>query len=667
MQKFYFFAAFLLLGSVSVAQDFRFGKVSVEEVKEEAHPLEAEAPAAVLFRKHNVHYEYNNSTGFTLITEVHERVKIYTKEGFDWATKEVSYYKNSSNKEKISGIKGFTYNLKNGKVSGEKLKGNGIFDEEENAYRQTTKFTMPAVKEGSVVEYRYTIRSPFISSIDDTPLQYTIPINKLEMQVTIPEFFGFKKYYNPKSPFYVPVVETSKKFVQKTNSSNRDLRGSTTSLSSLEFMQNVYSVTAENIPAIKKEDYVDYLHNYAAFIKWELMATKFPNSPIKNLSMNWEGVAKSIYDDGGFQKEVSRDGFFKKEVDALLKDVTAPMEKAALIYDFVRSKVKWNGYYGFTAEKGGKAAFTKGEGNVGDINLLLTAMLKYAGLNASPVVISTRSNGIPVYPTRNGFNYVIAAIELPNETVLLDATDKNAAMGELPSRARNWQGRIIREDASSGWVNLNPQQQSQERLTLSFELGDDMVMRGKSINLHNGLFAKQYRENYMDINQESLLDHFQKGKGNISIKDIQQENLSLIGTDIKETYDFELQQGVDVINGKVYLKPFIFTALKENPFKADERTYPIFFEFPMLKNNTVNVLIPEGYEVESLPESFVSQINGGEGEYKFKVVQNGRFLRLESELSLRNIIFIPEHYGALKEFYAHMVDKQSEAIVLRKI
>ncbi|NJW54080.1 DUF3857 domain-containing protein [Salinimicrobium oceani] len=660
MQKFYFLAAFMLLVTGAGAQDYRFGKVSVEELQEKNHPQDEEADAAILYRSQSVYYEYSEHNGFTLVTDVHERVKIYTKEGFDWATKEISYFQNSNDEEKVTSIKGYTYNLKDGRIKDEKLKGNGIFEEEESDYRLTTKLTMPAVQEGSVIEYKYTLRSPFVTSIDDTPLQNLIPINRLEVRITIPEFLVYRKYLNTKSPLNLPISQGTKPFLHLTHSTNSNA-------DRLEFLQNTYEINASDVPALKDEDYVDYLHNYAAYIKWELISTRFPNSMIKNYSVSWDDVAKGIYDDGGFQKEVSRDGFFKKDVDKIIEGVNSPLERAALIYSYVKEKVKWNGYYGFTAENGGKSAFQSGEGNVGDINLLLTAMLKYAGLNASPVVVSTRNNGIPVYPTRNGFNYVVSAIEMPNNNnILLDATDPHAAIGELPSRARNWQGRIIRENETSEWINLNPQVLSQETSILSYEVGEDMVLRGKSISVENGLFAKAYREKFGGLNDQSLLENLEKGKGNIKVSEINQENLKKVGEDVKETYDFELQQGMDVINGKIYLKPFIFNGLAENPFKADERNFPIFFDFPMLRTATVNVLIPEGYEVESMPESLITTINGGEGEFKFLANQNGRFLRLQAEFGLKNIIFLPSQYQALKEFYAQMVEKQSEAIVLKK-
>src|SRR5690606_20550935 len=103
----------LLLWSCQLlpAQNYSFGKVSKEEVLETEHPLEKESNAAVLFRDYRVYYEGRANGGFILVTEVHERIKIYNKDGFDWANKEIFYYQNGSSRESIRNIKGYTYNV----------------------------------------------------------------------------------------------------------------------------------------------------------------------------------------------------------------------------------------------------------------------------------------------------------------------------------------------------------------------------------------------------------------------------------------------------------------------------------------------------------------------------------------------------------------------------
>lgn len=669
MLKFYTFVLSFFFLTIATAQNFKFGKVSKEEVLEKAHPLDPEANAAVLFRKVNTYYTYTDNTGFTLVTDVHERIKIYNKEGFDWATRELNYHQNNNAKEEIVGLKAYTYNIVDGKLEEEKLRKNGIFEEEESKYRLSTKFTMPAVTEGSVIEYEYSLRSPFTTSIDDIPLQYTIPINKVEVSVKVPEYLGFKQHLNPRASVFFPVGQSSEPF-NHISTHNQRQEGNvvrhSTQMARIEFKQNVYSIDHSNVPALKNESHVDYLQNYAAILKWELQFTKFPNSKIENFSQTWDGVAKTIYDDMGVGKELNRTGFFEKEVDELLKNTGDPLVKARRIYEHVKNKVKWNNYLGYRAESGAKSAYSSGEGNIGDINLLLTSMLRYAGLKADPVLVSTQDNGVPIFPTREGFNYVVSLVELPAGSFILDASDSNAGFGELPGRARNWQGRVLKSDGTSDWVNLMPSSQSEQHANLNFEIKTDGTLKGKSTSVHSGLFAKEYRDLYLNINSDSYVQILEKDKGNIIIENLQKEDEKLIGDDLKEVYEFELSNGFDKVGEKLLLKPLLFTAMEENPFKADERTHPVFFNYPSKHVKVVNILLPEGYTVEAMPEPSAVTFNGGACTYSFNTAQNGRFLRVESVFDLKTTVYNPQDYSVLKQFFNHIVEKETETIVLSK-
>ena len=669
MKHFYFFIISLFSVCLLQAQDYKFGKVSEEEVLEKEHPQYKEANAAILYRKQRVYYEIQKNSGLSLVTEVHERIKIYNKEGFDWANKTISVYQNSSDQEDVGDIKGYTYNIVDGKLVDEKLRRNGIFEEEASKYRLKTKFTMPAVSEGSVIEYKYTIRSPFTTSIDDVPLQFEIPVNRLEAEVKIPEFYGFRMHYNPKSPIIFPIDKTRENFTynytQKTRGGRRVVK-TDYSQESIDYMLDVYNFQRDDIPPLKKEIYVDYLQNYAAYLRWELQYTKFPNSTIENYSRTWEGVAKSIYNDAGLKQEVSKNNFFDKDIDELLSETKDNTSKIAKIFTYVKSKTTWNDFVGFQAENGIKSAYKDGTGNTGDINLLLISMLRYAGFDANPVLVSTKSHGTPIYPTRNGFNYVIAAIEDQGEVILLDATDKYAAIGELPERAMNWRGRIIREDGSSDWVNLMPKVKSENATMLNMQFDDEMVLKGKSVRNINGLHAKKFRDSYVRVAEKDYVQILEKDKGNIVISDVAISNEKAIGEDIKQTYNFELRDAMEVINGKIYFKPMVFAALNENPFKGEDRSYPIFFDFPSSNSKTINLLIPDGYEVESLPESAIVNLKNGAGVFKFVVALNGKFLRINSSLDMNNMVFTSLDYEGLKNFYGEMVNKHSEAIVLSK-
>ncbi|WP_081211944.1 DUF3857 domain-containing protein [Salegentibacter sediminis] len=663
------FILILLLGFPINAQNYKFGKVSEEEVAQTEHPTHKEANAAVLYRKQEVFYELHKQTGLTLITQIHERIKIYNKEGFDWANKEIKVYKNSSTEEKVSSIKAYTYNLVDGKLQEEKLNRRDIFEEETSRYRKTTKFTMPAVTEGSVIELEYTIRSPFITSIDAVPLQDMIPIDKLEVSLKIPEFFGFKVHYNPRSPLIFPIEQSQGSFNYNYTQANRprSLTGSTKfERKKIQYLLNEYSIEQEAIPPLKDENYVDYLKNYAAYLRLELQYTKYPDSPIENYSQSWEGVAKSIFDDSDLKKEIGITNYYEEDLDALLEGKKKE-DKVDLIYNFVRDKIKWNDYVGFQAETGTRKAYKEGLGNTGDINLMLISMLRYAGFKANPVLVSTRSHGIPLYPTREGFNYVVAGLELPNGVVLLDATDQNAGLGELPKRARNWQGRLIREDGSSGWLALLPQVKSVNANRLDFQVQDDFSIHGRVLNSYYGLHAKAFRDKHGKTSKDNYVEILEKDKGNIVISNLEIHNREDKGENLRQTYEFNLENGIEVINGNIYLKPLMFAGLAENPFKENERNYPVIFDFPSVEKNTVNLMIPKGYEVSSIPEDFESILGEGAGQFIFKTSLAGNFLRIETIMDLNNIVYTSAEYEMLKEFFAQMVEKQTEAIVLTKV
>ena len=669
MKNVYLSALMLIFVLNATAQDFRYGKVSKEELLEKQHPKDPEVNAAVLYKNHEVYYDYNPSVGFTLITKVHERVKIYNKEGFEWATKKIINYKSGSDEVKVSGIDGETYYLENGKVKSDRLRNNAIFDDDLNKYRTSTTFTMPSVLEGSVIEYRYTLRSPFLISINDIPLQYTIPINNLEIGVTIPEFLVFKSHFNPRANLEVKIDRGTKTFsatnLETVRTGQKQVSHSYKN-NKLEFQQNTYSIEKKDISALVNEDHVGFLNNYAAVLIWELQHTKFPNSIMENYTQTWDGVVKKIYDHPEFGNELDKSRYFENELDELLKEVSLPKDKMSVIFNFVKAKVKWNDYVGYYTDNGVKDAFKNGAGNIADINLMLIAMLKYAGIKADPVLISTRDNGVPLFPTRNGFNYVVAGVSLNNELIFLDGSDKYLEMGMLPDRARNWQGRIIREDKSSDWVDLMGGSTSEKKILLNIMLDDQFHFEGKFTEVMDGFYAKTYREDFIDLNNDERIKKLEQSYGKIIISDLDVENEKEIDKNIKKSFKFELPNGAEQIGNNIYLNPLLFLAITSNPFKSEDRQFPVILKYPTSVINTVNLMLPNNVKVESLPTNQAFSINDKDVLFKYVVVQSGNFLRITSELKLNTTLYLPEEYEVLKEFYNEIILKNTEKIVLIK-
>ncbi|MFD0835206.1 DUF3857 domain-containing protein [Mariniflexile aquimaris] len=334
---------FSLCFSVSVcAQNFDFGKVSKEELQEKFNPLDSSASATYLYKYRKTFFEYRQEKGFELVTEIHERIKIYNNEGFNYATKKVNLYKSGSDEEKLSGLKAYTYNLIDGKIEETKLDKNGIFETEQSKYLNETKFTMPNIKPGSVIEYKYAISSPFFWNVNDFVFQHDIPVKKIESKFETPEYFNFK--INTKGFLSIsPKIETKRDKIRFP--AKKEIREGLVVVqyaqneSFLEFAKNITTYDLTNIPALKEEPFVNSINNYRSAVQFELSYTNFPQSPIKYYSTTWEDVVKTIYQNPNFGGELDKTGYFEKDIDALIGSISDPVARASLIYNHVKAQV----------------------------------------------------------------------------------------------------------------------------------------------------------------------------------------------------------------------------------------------------------------------------------------------------------------------------------------
>ncbi|WP_016988621.1 DUF3857 domain-containing protein [Flavobacterium sp. ACAM 123] len=521
------------------AQDFKLGKVSVAELQEKVHPRDSAAVAAILYKKGEVRFEYIEDEGFKIITVVQTRIKIYKKEGYDWANQAVRYYLGSNGEEKIYISDAVTYNLVGDKIEKDKLKNDGEFNEEINKYWGSKKITMPNVKEGSVIEFEYTIKSPRLSELVDWSFQSSIPVNYSEFITHIPEYFVYRP--NQKGYVFLKVTdERKKKTIVKNSKERSGNRVSKTvfSQTKIDYLETITTYVAESLPAMKEEDYVNNIDNYTSSISHELAMTKFPDSSNDSYATDWPSATKKIYENDDFGAELNKTGYFEDDINSLITGLKTPYEKIDVIYNFVKANIKWNDYYGYSCNDGVKKAYQDKAGNIAEINLMLTAMLRYSGLNANPVLVSTRSNGIALFPNRTAFNYVIAAVETPSGMMLLDASDKFATPNVLPFRALNWIGRLIRKDGTSDVVDLMPKVNSNSTVMMNYTIDERGMISGKLRKQQTDYNAMTFRKKVDNVTEDSYLEKLENENRKIEVTGYSRENEKDLKLAVMETYSF---------------------------------------------------------------------------------------------------------------------------------
>ena len=656
----------------SFAQDVKFGKLSKQDFEKTKSTIQADAPAEVLYADGNYKVSFNtNQGGVEQTKKVFYRVIVFDKDKTpdDVLKIEIPLYKSSgSDQDKLITLKAVTYNLENGKIVEQKVEKKDIFLDKVHRFMDKQTFTFPNVKNGSILEYTYEIISPFYGNTDTWYFQQSIPVVTSNFTMQNQEYFNYQQ--DLRGEFAPKLTKNSKEDTFSTTSfGNRGVtsfggdmgnQGATSSNHKLKIDTQTYSLV--NLPSYSREAYVLNPRNMLASIQFELASFVVPGRTSENFSTTWERIGKDLMDHEEFGRQLNGNNFLDETVNATIVGKSTNIEKAQAIYNYVKNNMAWNDYLGQYTDKGIRKAFNEKSGNSADINLMLTAMLRKAGLDANPIVLSTLQNGLINYsfPSRSKLNYVIVGATIDNEFYLMDATDKNAQINLLPIRAINDRGFMVNEKGIKE-VPLRNSVMTNDKISITADLKADGNLKGLFSNVRDNYFYMFDKSEIADdpkaFEKEFVEDY------NFEISEFKtQDNKQNV---IRHQFKFD-DVKVDVAGNKILFNPFLFVANTKHNLNLDQRNYNIEFGAPTTNTNTIKIKIPEGYKVESLPTEKQFTMPDQAGGYAYKVIEKDGFIIAQAQKVIPYSILPAQYYKPLKEFLTNIINAESQQVILVK-
>jgi hypothetical protein len=671
-------ATFLFVNKV-IAVDFpkvKYGKVSKEELEMTVYKPDTSANAVILYDEGFSDVSYNDQKKHWMLNfKRHIRIKILDPNGVKWGNFEESLYSYRDTKETIGGIKGITYNLENGKVVKSKLSNSAVFRERENKYREKARLSMPNVKKGSVIDLKYIISSDLIRELRNWQFQYSIPVKWSRYEVHYPEYYKFNETMKGYHPLLDRNVEHGLATINITYTTG-GLASSRGGLeqkhrSEIDYTEIKHSYIAKDIPAFKEEAYMSSAKNYLSKVEFELASSNFVKvgGGFKDYSTSWSDVAEEMLKHENLRPQLKGGNYSKDFIEPLTQNIKDEKVKMLSVYEFVKNSIGWNKYRGTSISQSLRKTYIDKKGNVADINLLLVAMLNSAGLNATPVLLSTRSNGLLPYTRASltSCDYIIASVNIADNEYLLDATDPNLPAGMLPYKCLNGSGRRI-SDSNPEQVKLQSAKGYNRTYQLTVELNEDGYLEGKLVCKRKDRSAYGFRnriENAGGI--EEFMKKKKKNTPEIIFESHSFSNIDSIYKPTVENYDIIIEEGVDVSADFIYLSPFLISKISDNPFKLEKREYPIDYGCRTNETYQLQLKIPEGFTVEEVPENCFIRLPEKGGSYLVSIQTIGENLVLTSKFNINKTLFVQTEYETLKQFYNQIIAKQSEQIVLKKI
>jgi len=644
----------------------KLDKITAKDFQVSSPVVDNNANAVILSDIGSTEFEGNTNGDFSLVFKETKRILLVNRNGFDVATVKVPIYMGGATEEEesFSNFEATTYNLENGQITETKLDKASLYKEKYNKYVNIRKFTFPNLKEGSIIEYKFTIKSPYYEHLRNWQFQDEYPVLLSQYQVTIPPMFDYLSVRNGYLKFALDSVSTIYKTYSIIDPGEANVASSI-----YRYSGNATAAIwqMKDVPALKLEKYPSSNKNYLAQISFNLRSIHFSDINTRYIVKDWFKTAEEILKKPDYACIKDNNGWLKDGIKVIVPESVQDEEKVRKIYAYIRDNFTCTDHESYRQTQSLKKTFQSKTGNVADLNILLMAMLYNQGIESDPVFLSTRDNGWANESAAliNQYNYVIAKVLLGNTVYLLDASHPRLGFGKIASECLNGSGRTINKKAP--WVvSMSTDSIKESRNTAVF-LNNDSV-QGVIGSYSSNLGYYESLETRNDIAKEKQADYakdlFKGYPQEIEASGLTIDSLQSYDDPIAINYNLKLKFGDDDI---VYFNPLFDEQLKKNPFESAERLYPV--ERPYVKNTvfTLNMEVPKGYKVDELPKSAKVKLNDDEGMFEYMISNKEDNIQMRCKVSLKKATYNPEDYTTLRDFYAFIVKKEAEQIVFKKI
>ena len=630
---------------VSPAQNFTFGKVPSEALLMSGYPADTTANALVLFEKGDAVIKKDQMGRASLFFTLTRRIKIFNKNGIDQANIEIPLYSSVSQKreEILKMVKAVVVNPD--RTTGT-INQRDVYYQDLNEAVTLAKFTFPNVQTGSVIDYTYEIRSPFLYNFRSWEFQGELPKLHSEFHTNIPANYT----YNIKLMGDLKLDHRDEKILKDCFY----FQG----LGSADCVISEYHM--KNIPAFREEKYMTAKPNYLSAIRYELMTFENFTGQREHYTKSWATVDKELRDEE-IGRQASRERYFRNVLPEDLIGADASLETARAIYYYLQRHLYWDKTDHLFREIDVKTAFDKKEGSSTELNLILLNTLKAAGFVAFPMLVSTRENGLPSkeIPAITDFNALIVKLDLDDRSYLLDLAEKELSFGMLRFDLLNQYGRVL-DFKNEGYFYpiLQPEAYSRTVFQASIDLASEKARVRK---MSSGYYAFDKRKEYSASTEDAYLDEIDKtleAKTGFSLAHY--ENDGLESSAERFTENFEITMNREITQDRLFINPFLLESFSKNPFTLAERTYPVDFGYPFTIEYTIFIETGEEFQLESSPENLQVYLPGKTGELLYNIREMEDKIMVVLQMKITDPLIPSTHYAALKEFFNEFVRLQNK-------
>ncbi|HUA13820.1 MAG TPA: DUF3857 domain-containing protein [Verrucomicrobiae bacterium] len=632
---------FAIANLTTPANAIGFQPVSPDELKMTSEPKAPGAMAITLFREVD-----RDDSARTAHEDAYLRIKVLTEEGRKYADVEIPFLKGQNDVANVHARTiepdGSIVNFSGQVFEKEIVKARGV------KYLAKT-FTMPNVQAGSILEYYYSL------DMDDQYVGYTSHWIISDELYTKHAKFTLKEYQGDNPPLYLrwTWVNLPPGTGQPQVSPN-----------------HIITLDVDDVPAFQTEDYMPPENELKARVDFIYSEDAFEKDP----ETYWKKRGKKL--NGLLENFIGKRSAMEQAVSQIVSASDSPEEKLKKIYARVQ-QLRNISYEAEKTEQEQKREKEKTANNVedvwkkqagygGQLTWLFLALVRAAQFDASGVWVADRQNYFfnPGNMDGRRLDENVVSVKVNGKDEFFDPGSAYIPYGLLPWSETAVTGRKLDKDGGS-WIQTELPKSAESAVQRKAELKVDEAtgdVEGTLTLTFTGLEAADRRV------QERLADDAQKKK---SLEDEVKDSIpAACEVELTNQPDWKSSSPSMVAEFHVKIPGWIagagrralvtlgvFSATEKHLFDHTDRVHPIYFSFPFRIDDEVNIDLPLGWQIASVPspQNQDAHVVG----YTLQAENNKGSLHIKRSLYVDFLLLDQKYYPALRNFF-HVVRSSDE-------
>ncbi len=439
-------------------------------------------------------------------------------------------------------------------------------------------------------------------------------------------------------------------------------------IETIDGSKKVYTWQTTNLMAIKREKFSP---------RWDVLVTSVLFGPSNFEVQNYKGNMQSWKDFGlfSYSLKLNRDVLpdnIKQTIHALLDGVNDTYKKVDILYKYVQKNTR---YISIQLGVGGwqplDANFvaTKGYGDCKALTNYMYSILKEAGIASiyTKVKAGDNEDDIHVDFPSSQFNHIILCVPNGKDSIWLECTSQIQQTGYLGAFTAN--RHVLLVDGENSKIVTTPKYgaaQNTQNKKITAILNNDASLQ---------ILADNYYQCIKQDDLHGIINYYSKEK----IKEKLSKSLEFATYEInsfnysqpvstmplvKEHLQVTISNYASITGKRLFVMPNVLTRVGKMFSIDEERKNDIVFTEEFTENDTVEITIPPGYQLETMPLLLNEQTAYAKYTSTVKLVEN-KIIYIRNYVQLSGK-FSVTMYNSIATFYDKIYKADHGKIVFVK-